>query len=285
MKFGITVFQIAPSSIAAIARKAEEVGFESFWVPEHLIFPVNYKSRYPYGPSGRIPGGGGDAPIHDPMLTLAYVAAVTSKIKLATGVFVVPLRNAIATAKAVASLDVLSNGRFLFGIGVGWLEEEFQVVGMNPQDRARRTREYLALMKELWTKDAPEFHGKTISVEGVRFNPKPVQKPHPPFIFGGHTEASCKRAAQLGDGYFAIAANHEELANTIARLREHERIQQRTKPLEITASLRLDRPLTVDDVRRLADMGVERVLVNAMMPTREVLALIERTAGELIAKV
>jgi len=136
------------------------------------------------------------------MLVLAYAAAITSKIRLATGIFVLPIRNAFTTAKAVASLDLLSGGRFIFGVGIGWLQEEFEAVGMNFNDRALRTRDYVGLMKELWTKDEPVYRGKTVSVEGFKFYPKPVQKPHPPIVFGGHTEPSLKRAARLGDGWY-----------------------------------------------------------------------------------
>jgi probable F420-dependent oxidoreductase len=283
MKFGVTVFQIAPAAIAAIAHKAEETGFESLWVPEHLIFPVEYKSRYPYGSTGRMPGLAG-APMHDPMVVLAYVAALTTRIKLATGVFVVPLRNAIATAKSIASLDVLSGGRFLFGIGVGWLAEEFERVGMDFHDRARRTREYVALMKQLWTSEDPVFHGRTINLEGVKFAPKPVQT-CPPLIFGGHSEASFKRAAQLGDGWYGIGHSIEELERTIARLREHERLAKRERPLEVTVALRHGRQLTLDDVKRMAAIGVDRMLVGGPQPTQEMLASIEHLGAELVAKV
>src|SRR5882672_10201530 len=199
MKFATFLFQTAPTSIAAIARKAEELNFESLWIPEHIVLPVEYKSPYPYSSSGRMPAPP-ESPLHDPMLALAYVAAITTKVRLATGIYVVPIRNAFATAKAVASLDVLSGGRFIFGIGIGWLEGEFETVGMNFKDRAIRTRGYVALMKEMWTKEDPNFHGKTINVEGIRMMPKPVQKPHPPIVLGGHTEPSLKRAAKIGDG-------------------------------------------------------------------------------------
>src|SRR6202050_5172991 len=194
MKFATFLFQTSPSSIASVARKAEELGFESLWIPEHIILPVNYKSPYPYSSSGRMPAPP-ETPLHDPMLALAYTAAITSKIRLATGIFVLPIRNPFATPKAVASLDVLSGGRFIFGVGIGWLQEEFEAVGMNFKDRALRTREYIALMKELWTSDAPEYHGKTISVEGFKFMPKPAQKPHPPIVFGGNTDPPPTRAA------------------------------------------------------------------------------------------
>lgn len=284
MKYGTFLFQTQPSSLASIARNAEEMGFESLWIPEHIILPVQYKSPYPYSSSGRMPAPP-ETPLHDPMLVLAYAAGITSKIRLATGIFVLPIRNPITTAKAVASLDVLSGGRFIFGVGIGWLKEEFEAVGMKFEDRAARTREYVALMKELWGKDDPVFHGKTVNLEGVRFNPKPVQKPHPPIVFGGHTEPSLKRAARLGDGWYGIAESLEETARVIKRLREHEAEQKRDKPLELTVAPRLGGPITVDQVRSLRDMGIARVLLGGGPSTREQLVQMERFRDEVMAKV
>jgi probable F420-dependent oxidoreductase len=283
MKFGTFLFQTAPSSIATIARKAEEFGFESLWIPEHIILPVQYKSPYPYSSSGRMPAPP-ETPLHDPMLALAYAAAITSKIRLATGIFVLPIRNAFATAKAVASLDVLSGGRFIFGIGIGWLEEEFQAVGMNFKDRALRTREYLELMKELWSKDEPAYSGKTISIAGYRFNPKPVQKPHPPLVFGGHTDPSLKRAARLGDGWYGIGESLDEVGSVIKRLREHEKALGRKKPLELTVAPRFGGPITVEQVKRLGELGVERVLLGGAA-TRDQIMHMERLRDEVMSKV
>lgn len=282
MKYGTFLFQTAPASIASIARKAEELGYESLWIPEHIILPVQYKSPYPYSSSGRMPAPP-ETPLHDPMLVLAYTAALTSKIRLATGIFVLPIRNVFTTAKAVASLDVLSGGRFIFGIGIGWLEEEFAAVGMNFKDRALRTREYLELMKELWSKDDPVYRGKTVGIEGYRFNPKPVQKPHPPLVFGGHTEPSLKRAARLGDGWYGIGENLDEVASVIKRLREHEKALGRTKPLELTVAPRFGGPLTVEQVKRLREMGVERVLLGGAA-TRDQIMQMERFRDEVMAK-
>ena len=208
MKFATFLFQTQPSSITSVTRKAEELGYESLWIPEHIILPVKYKSPYPYSSSGRMPAPP-ETPLHDPLLVLAYAAAITSKIRLATGIYVLPIRNAFTTAKAVASLDVLSGGRFIFGVGIGWLEEEFEAVGMSFKDRASRSREYVALLKELWTNEEPVYHGKTIGIEGFKMNPKPVQKPYPPIVFGGHTEPSLKRTARLGDGWYGIGEKLE----------------------------------------------------------------------------
>jgi probable F420-dependent oxidoreductase len=262
MKFGTFITSQRPEKIATNIRTAEECGFDSAWIGEHLILPVDYTSKYPYSADGRFPAPP-DIPFHDPMLALAFAAGVTSRIKLATGVFVVPLRNPITTAKAVASLDVLSNGRVIFGIGVGWFAEEFAAAGASFDDRALRTREYIELMKELWTTEEPTYTGKTFSVKGVRFNPKPRQKPHPPIVVGGTSELAIKRVVRYGDGWYAVARSMEEAVRLLAQLEAQCRTAQRTRPVEVTLSLRTGHPLTVDEARELADRGVARLLVGS----------------------
>ena len=283
MKFATFLFQTQPASINSVTRKAEELGYESLWIPEHILLPVKYKSPYPYSSSGRMPAPP-ESPLHDPMLVLAYAAAITSKIRLATGIYVLPIRNPFTTAKAVASLDVLSAGRFIFGVGIGWLEEEFEGVGMNFKDRALRSREYVALLKELWTSEEPVYHGKTVGIEGFKMNPKPVQKPHPPFVFGGHTEPSLKRAARLGDGWYGIGETLEETDRVIKRLREHEKEQHRSALLELTVAPRFGGPITPDQVKRLRDMGVERVILGASPSTRDQLIQMERFRDDVMAQ-
>ncbi len=282
MKFGTFITSQRPERIAANIRKAEDCGFESAWIGEHLIMPVNYTSRYPYTPDGRFPAPP-DIPFHDPMLALAFAAAVTTKIRLATGIFVVPIRNPVTTAKSVASLDVLSNGRVIFGIGVGWFAEEFAAAGASFGDRALRTREYIELMKALWTQEEPAYEGKTFSVKGVRFNPKPVQKPHPPIVVGGTSELAIKRAVRYGDGWYAVARSMDEAHSLIGQLQGQMRVAGRTRPVEITLSLRPGHPLTFDEIKELNDLGVDRALIG--LPLR---ALnedeLERFRDDVIAK-
>ena len=225
-----------------------------------------------------------DAPLHDPFLALAYAAAVTNRIRLATGVFVVPLRNAFATAKAVASLDVLSGGRFIFGVGIGWLEEEFGAVGMSFANRARRTREYLALMDQLWTRKDPVFEGRTVRVAGVRFMPKPIQQPRPPIVLAGHTEPSLRRAAQLADGWYGIVDNLHDARDLIARLRGHERAQNRATPLEITLSPRTDRPLSVELVNAFAQAGVSRLIIPSARDAERAITAMEQFHDNVMAR-
>ena len=261
MKFGTFISRQGGQAIAADVCQAEQLGFESAWIAEHLIMPVAQASAYPYTADGRFPAPP-DAPFHDPLLALAYVAALTTRIRLATGIFVVPLRNPFATAKSIATLDNLSQGRVIFGVGIGWLKEEFEAVGMKFEDRALRTREYLELMIELWSKSDPLYKGRTVATQGMKFMPKTVQQPHPPIVFGGTSERALKRTVRLGDGWYGIAHSLDEARTMILRLGVYARAAERTRPIEITLSLRTGKSLTADDVRRMAELGVDRTLAG-----------------------
>jgi probable F420-dependent oxidoreductase len=254
---------VKPEALAQVARKAEQLGFESIWIPEHLVVPVEMRTRYPYADDGKFPGGPMVA-LHDPFLALAYAAACTERIKLGTGVFVLPLRNAISVAKAVASLDVLSNGRVLFGVGIGWLEDEFDAVGMSFADRAARAREAIRMMKVLWSEEAPRFEGRFHRFAPLGFNPKPVQKPHPPIIMGGETRAALHRAADLGDGWYGAHHSPESVAPKLALLRELAAAAGRdSSQIEVTVGLAPGVQPDLDTVRRFADAGVHRMIVFA----------------------
>jgi probable F420-dependent oxidoreductase len=281
MKFGAFLWQRRAEDLAANARLAEELGFESVWMGEHLGFPIEFKSPYPYDESGRPPVRN-DAMIHDPLIVFAYLAAVTSKIKFGTGVYILPLRNPFSVAKAIASLDQLSNGRFLFGVGIGWLKEEFEWVGMDWDNRARRNNEMLKLMEVLFTQEIPAFKGTTVSTEDFYFNPKPIQQPHPPYIIGGNTDAAIKRACRLGEGWYGIAKSLGQAIALVKRVREIETAYQRVKPLELTMGAQW-RGTTVDDVRRLEEAGVERVLPSGLV-ARDSLSALRRVHESLVSK-
>ena len=250
-----------PETLAQVAEKAEALGFESVWIPEHLAVPVTMRTPYPYSPDGKFPGGAQVA-LHDPFVALAFVAARTSRIKLGTGVFVLPLRNTLAVAQAVASLDVLSNGRFLFGFGIGWLEDEFEAVGSPFRDRARRTREAVQVMKRLWRDEAPAFDGSFHRFPPLGFNPKPVQQPHPPILFGGERPAALKRAAELGDGWIGVAHTPDSVRPIVAALREHrDRVEHAAHDFEITVAPTPGLAVDAATVRAFADAGVHRLIV------------------------
>ncbi len=193
-----------------LARLVEDVGFESLWAPEHGIIPVDFKVDPPLGQQGGVPRfytEGGINHIVDPLIFLAGAATVTKKIKLGTGICLVPERNPIRLAKEVATLDQISGGRFLFGVGAGWLRGESEILGVDFPHRWKQTREYVNVMKELWTTDITEFHGEYIDFPPLVCSPKPVQKPHPPIFVGGELESAARRIANYGDGWLPRARN------------------------------------------------------------------------------
>jgi len=182
-----------------VARLAEAAGFDTLLAVDHVVFPDNYTSVYPYGASGRLPVGRGGA-FPDPLIWIACAAAVTTRLKFLTGVIILPQRNPLILAKQVATLDYMSNGRFELGIGVGWLKEEFDAVGVPFAKRGKRADEYVAAMKALWAADGASFAGEFVNFREVSCNPKPAGRV--PIIVGGHTEAAARRAGRLGDGFF-----------------------------------------------------------------------------------
>jgi len=210
MKVG--VFLLASESSAdpaVVARKAEELGFDSFWVPEHPIIPVKYTTRYPGSADGRLPVAA--AQIADPFVALARASAVTKTIQLGTGICLIPERNPLLLAKEVATLDHFSGGRFIFGIGAGWLKEETEIMGGDFLHRWTQTREAILAMKELWTKEEAEYHGKYYDFPAVRSFPKPAQKPHPPIFLGGSSKNVFKRVVEWGNGWMPTTSAGEEI--------------------------------------------------------------------------
>jgi probable F420-dependent oxidoreductase len=261
MKFGLMYANAGPlgypDNLKSLARTAEEVGIESMWVVEHVVIPVGYRSTYPYDPSGKIPGPE-NMPLPDPLLALTYAAAVTERIKLATGILILPQRHPIYVAKEVATLDVLSNGRAILGIGIGWLREEFDALGIPFEERAARTAESVRAMRSLWKGEPAPFEGKFFRWGALESNPKPVQSPGVPIVVGGHTESAARRAARYGDGFFPGVADTAKLKALLATLREEcNRLGRKASEIEITAGGAMD----VDGIRRFEDMGVSRIAI------------------------
>jgi probable F420-dependent oxidoreductase len=205
-----------PEFVAAAGRIAEERGLHSFFVPEHVVFFREYASRYPYSQDGRIPGD--PEGVLEPFLALTWLAAHTSRIRLGTGICLVPQRNPVYTAKQVADLDFLSGGRLDFGVGIGWLREEFASLGVPWKERAARARECIEVMKALWCNEVSEHHGTLWQVGPCVQNPKPVQKPHPPIFFGGESDAALRRVAELGQGWYGFHLSPQALPERVARL-------------------------------------------------------------------
>ncbi|WP_066945402.1 LLM class F420-dependent oxidoreductase [Streptomyces lushanensis] len=268
MKFGVSTFitdqGIAP---AALGRAVEERGFDSLFIAEHTHIPAERRSPYP---------GGGELPemyyrTLDPFVALSAAAAVTERILLGTGIALVVQRDPIITAKEVASLDLVSGGRVIFGVGVGWNKEEMENHGTDPRTRGRLVDERLRAMRELWTEDKAEFHGQFVDFDPVYSWPKPVQRPHPPLYVGGG-EAAFARVAAFGDAWLANSLPPEELAAKIARMRS---VAGRDVPVTVYAV-----PGNPEIVERYAHLDVERVLLY--LPTRPeagTLACLDQLAG------
>jgi len=249
-----------PAILRAVGAEVEDRGFESIWVPEHVVLFDEYESAYPFSPDGKFPGGG-DTGMLEPFTALTYLAAVTDRVRLGTAVCLVPQRNPVYTAKQVTDLDNLSNGRVDFGVGVGWLREEFEALGMPFAERGRRTDEHLAIMRALWTQEVSSFQGELVELPACRMYPKPVQAPHPPIHVGGVSDAALRRAARLGQGWFSWNQLPEEMAAPLARLRVLLDEQGRSVDrLQITASPYFN-VTTPELVERYAEAGVDRLVV------------------------
>src|SRR5262245_46956605 len=244
-----------------MAQAAEAAGFESLWTVEHTVVPAGYASAYPYDPSGKMPGGREDFPLPDPLIWMAFVAAATSKIRLGTGILILPQHNPVHAGKQIATLDYLSRGRMLLGVGIGWLREEFAALGVPFEQRGARTDEYIAALRELWAAEKPTFSGRFVAFKDAYCRPQPVNK-SVPIIIGGHSEAAARRAGRLGDGFFPYGREQTQL---IAVARETARAAGRSPAkLEITASFPTD-PAQLDALQR---MGVSRVLIPTIGSTR-----------------
>ena len=259
-----------PEVMSLAAETAEQAGFHSIWAPEHIVLLDQYASRYPYSPDGKFPSPTMQVEILDPFAALTFVAAQTKTIRVGTGICLVPERNPLTTAKEVATLDKLSGGRFDFGVGVGWLEEEFTALGVPWARRAARTREYLQVMKKLWTEEETSFEGEFCSFPSVRSYPKPVQKPHPPIIFGGESEPALKRVGGVGDGWFGMNVGVDEAPAKIGRIKDYARAAGRDPDaLQFAISPGMGTPLTHDDIKRAQDAGVDQLIVGLFPADRQ----------------
>ena len=194
-----------PDGLDALVTRGEALGFTSAMIADHVVFPTKIESTYPYTADGRFPGQG-DA--FEQLTLMTYVAAKTRRLRLVTSVMILPHRNPVLTAKVLATIDVLSKGRVTVGVGVGWLREEFQALGAQSFDRrGALSDEYIRIFKTLWTKTPVSYRGEFYSFDEIRFEPQPVQKPHPPIWIGGHSKVALRRAARYGDGWHPVGAN------------------------------------------------------------------------------
>jgi probable F420-dependent oxidoreductase len=275
-----------------LALAAEAAGFESVVVVEHVVWPTTYTSKYPYAPTGRLPGGP-DTNLPDPLIWIAFAAAVTTRLRFLTGILILPQRNPVVLAKELATLDYMSGGRLDLGIGVGWLEEEFDAIGVPFEKRGARTDEYVAAMRALWAKDDASFKGQFVSFEGMSCNPKPVNG-GVPIVIGGHSEVAAKRAGRLGDGFFPATGATVALEPLIDLMKRTAREHGRDPAaLEVTTGCPGALPGAPGDplqaVRDAAARGANRVVlpVTAFMDgpptgaTQGAQTLAGRQAGDL----
>ena len=297
-------------SVLALAKQGEALGFAYLAFPDHIVIPREINSPYPYNVEQKLVGAA-EGDCLEQLTLMAYIAGVTTKILLLTSVMVVPHRPPVLTAKILATLDVLSQGRVTVGCGAGWLKEEFDAIGAPPfAERGKVTDEYLQMFKTMWTQDDPRFDGKHGHLENMIFLPKPVQKPHPPLWIGGESPAALRRVAALGDAWYPIGSNPQFPLNTpqryadaIARLREEAGKVKRdpaTIELNYWASWYQEgQTVTLDDGKRQAftgsdadvvqdivayrDLGVQHLLFNFIRPTlKESLAAMERFATKVL---
>jgi probable F420-dependent oxidoreductase len=275
MKFGVTMFVTDYAiRVDELALALEQRGFESLWLPEHTHIPASRKSPWPGGP---------DLPKEywhtlDPFVALATAAAATTRLKLGTGICLVVERDPIITAKEVASLDQLSNGRFLFGIGGGWNVEEMANHGTDFSSRFRVLRERVLAMKEIWTKDEPEFHGEFVNFDRIWSWPKPIQKPHPPILLGNNHANARQRVVEFCDGWFPIASRISDLTAAVADLRLRAERAGRN-PDSISVSVFFAKP-EADAIREYGRAGAERVIFAVPCAARDiVLPTLDRYAA------
>ena len=266
MRIGISMSATASmGDFGVIASKIEDLGFDSVWLPEHPVMPVNHKSVYGGTPDGSIP-----KQMYlgvNPLIALSRASSVTTKLGIGTAVNLITEHNPLDLAKLIATLDFYSGGRFLFGIGTGWFREEAQIMGADFDHRWTQAREYVLAMKEIWTKEEAEFHGKYIDFPPIICNPKPAQNPHPPVLLGGNAKNVLKRVVKWGDGWLPIRLSPEDILKAQQELLKLCDTEDRDpSTIQITMhSLPPDKEL----ISRFEEIGVDRVLVGVASATQE----------------
>ena len=243
-----------PETAGRIARTAEDAGFDSLWAGEHVVLPDPRVPPSPMNP---------DDDILDPVVTHTFLAGHTTRVRLGTGIIILPQRNPLVLAKELASLDVLSGGRLIFGVGAGYLEPEFRALGVPFRDRGRRTDEYLAAMRAIWSEAQPAYQGRYVAFSGVQARPRPVQQPHPPIVIGGHTPPAYRRAVQQGNGWYGFALTPDAARQAIEGLRQAAAQFPRPGGLgELEVSVTPRGPVDERTVETFAALGVHRLILQ-----------------------
>ncbi len=284
MQFGImfanTGHGATPEGAKRVAQAAEEGGFTTAWTVEHVVVPSGYESKYPYDASGKMAGGAEDFDLPDPLIWLTWAAAHTTTLQLGTGILIAPQRNPVITAKEVATLDHLSGGRVQLGVGVGWLEEEFNALGVPFEGRGRRLDEYLEAMRALWTEDRASYAGEFVQFENCISRPRPVNGTVP-IVVGGHTKLAARRAGRLGDAFFPGSATAAHIAELIAVMKDAAAEAGRdgaTIPVYAMAAGKPGDDLNAR-IESLAAVGVSQTIVPTFGP-----AVLARIGQDLVQR-
>jgi probable F420-dependent oxidoreductase len=271
MQFGImfanTGHGASPEGAKAVVEAAEAGGITTAWTVEHVVVPSGYESEYPYDKSGKMAGGTEDFDLPDPLIWLTWAAAHTTTLRLGTGILIATQRNPVITAKAVATLDHLSGGRLDLGVGVGWLEEEFNALGVPFRARGKRLDEYIDAMRALWTEDKATFHGEFANFDDCVMRPRPVNGTVP-IVVGGHTEAAAKRAGRRGDAFFPGAATADEIAALISVMKQAADEAGRDGDAVPIYAMAMNKPGDALDARieSLAEVGVSQTILPTFRP-------------------
>jgi len=288
MKFGIVPINLdvfaEPDMLVPFVQRAEALGYESVWTAEHVIIPKQYSSVYPYNPSGKVPFRP-DAAIIDPLIALTYIAASTKRLRLGTGVNILPQMSPLYLAKWASSIDYLSQGRLMLGVGVGWLKEEFEAIGVSFAHRGKRADEYLQALKQVWTGEEVNYHGEFLNWQGFMMRPRPAQPGGIPLVIGGVTPAAIRRLVRYGDGWYVIGKDLDDYrAHMRAFHDECQRQGRNPSEIEITAYWNY----YVEGRESLAvykELGVHRLLVNMRaLRDRDVTTAMERFGEEVVTK-
>lgn len=260
MKFGTGIMGLSFRHFSEVARTFEAQGFESIWVPEHLVFPAEAPTNYPVTINGAPPFTA-DTPTYDPWVVLAYIAAATERIRLATDVYILPLRHPLQTARAVVTLDRVSNGRVILGVGVGWLEAEFEYVGLPFRDRGQRTDAAIDAIRKLWSEDVIEVRDDHFAFGPVKFEPKPLQRPAIPIEVGGFSAPALRRAGRRGDGWVEVGSRSvADFRHKLDAVMEARAQAGRGGRFEVTVTGQLANDPS--QYQALAEAGATRVVVD-----------------------
>jgi probable F420-dependent oxidoreductase len=258
MKFGVALGRLNPAFFVPVVDEAERLGYESVWLPEHLVFPIEMGgSPFPEQDHPPVPPS---TPVFDAFAYLSFLAGRTEHVKLATHVYLLGLRHPFISARAIATLDIVSGGRAIVGIGAGWLSSEWDAIGLDFASRGRRVDEALEVCRRLWTDEVIEQHGEFFDFGPVMFEPKPVQKPHPPVIVGGESPPALRRAARAGDGWVGLDHTLDTIDEPLAKLRKlREEAGRADEPFEITVGGPVH---SEDDISRWEEAGVDRLICS-----------------------